>query len=339
LLRLPRRQSISVKLPALISALLVLAFAVFSLVAYRSLKRVLLSTASSRVTSATHVLVGLTEDSERRLRAESEKIAADSSVGRFASYPTPANRAAAQKALAKVATSAPQTIGIELRDHQLHRTLWVDGRSPDSARFIRDGLQGHFRLGKDPVGKIQSENAAEKNNLFYSVTSPVISPKGDTAGFVLVYKRISSATAAQTIGRLIGSEASMFMGNTDGSVWTDLSKVVRGPTPYKADRNLLIYTGPDGSKRIGYAARVARTPWVVWAGVPFDVAMAPADRFLRDTIIAALILALVGGLMALLISRQITQRLREMTLAAQHTREDLEARVTLSPSYQRSRRA
>ena len=278
------------------------------------------------------------EDSERRLRAESEKISADSAVKRFVSYPTPANRASAQNALAKVAAAAPQTIGIELRDRQLHRTLWVDGRSADSARFIREGLEKHIRLGQNPVGKIQSENAAQKDNLFYSVTSPVISPTRDTAGFVLVYKRISSANRAQIIGRLIGSEASMFMGNTDGSVWTDLSRVVHGPTPYKADRNLLIYTGPDGSKRIGYAARVARTPWVVWAGVPLDVAMAPADRFLRDMIIAAIILALVGGLMALLISRQITQRLLEMTVA-QHSREDVEAPVTGSASYRWSRRA
>src|SRR6266513_2578404 len=96
LLHLPRRQSISVRLPALISALLALAVAVVSFVAHRQLKRVLLSTASSRVASATHVLAGMLEDSERRLRAEAEKISTDSPVTRFASYPTAANRATAQ---------------------------------------------------------------------------------------------------------------------------------------------------------------------------------------------------------------------------------------------------
>jgi hypothetical protein len=48
--------------------------------------------------------------------------------------------------------------------------------------------------------------------------------------------------------------------------------------------------------------------------------MAPADTFLRDVIIAAIILALVGGLAALLITRQFTEPLPETTLA-QHSRE------------------
>ena len=313
--RLRRRQSISFKLPALISALLVVAITIFSIVAHLQLKRVLLATAAGRVTSASHVLGGLMEDSERRLRAESEKASSDSAVKRFASNPTAANRAAAQKSLAKLATAVPQTIGIELRDKQLHRTLWVDGKSADSATFIRDGLERTVPTSATPVGPLQSE----KSNIFYRVLSPVLSAAtpADTAGYAVVYKRISSANGAQLIGRLIGSEASMLMGNADGRMWTDLSRVVHGPTPYRAQKNILIYNGPDGSKQIGAATKIGRTPWVLWVGLPFNVAMAPANDFLRDMIIAAILLALVGGFGALLITRRIAQPLREITLAAQ----------------------
>lgn len=314
LLHLPRRQSISVKLPALISALLVVAIIIFSIVAHLQLKRVLLATAAGRVTSASHVLGGLMEDSERRLRTESEKVSSDSAVKRFASNPTAANRSAAQKSVAKLATAVPQTIGIELRDKQLHRTLWVDGKSADSATFIRDGLERAIPASATPVGPLQSE----KNNIFYDVLAPVLRANtADTAGYIVIYKRVSSANGAQLIGKLIGSEASMLMGNADGKMWTDLSSVVHGPTPYRAQKNVLIYNGPDGSKRIGAATRIARTPWVLWVGLPFDVAMAPANDFLRDMIIAALLLALVGGFGALLITREIAQPLRDITLAAQ----------------------
>src|SRR6185437_145091 len=125
----PRRQSVSVKLPALISALLVVAIAIFSFVAHQQLKRILLFTAASRVTSATHVLGGIFDDSEKRLRTESDKMTSDSTIKRFATTPNAANRAAAQKSMAKWVSSpqAQQTIGVEVRDKQGQRILWVDG--------------------------------------------------------------------------------------------------------------------------------------------------------------------------------------------------------------------
>ncbi|HKN57356.1 MAG TPA: ATP-binding protein [Gemmatimonadaceae bacterium] len=312
---LRRRHSISVKLPALISALLVVAIAIFSVVAHRQLKGVLLATAASRVTSATHVLGGLFDDSEKRLRAESEKLTSDSAVKRFATAPNAANRAAAQKSLAKLISTpqGQQTIGVEVRDKQGHRVLWADGPAADSATFISRGPERPIVTRTTPMGRIQTENG----NIFYQVATPVIARPTDTVGTVVVYKRISSANGAQLIGRLIGSEASLLIGNADGTVWTDMSKIVRGPTPTTAGKNALIYNGPDGKPQVGSARRIAHTPWVLWVGLPLSSALAPANQFLRDMTIAAILLALVGGFAALLISRQMTAPLREITLAAQ----------------------
>ncbi len=158
MLHLPRRQSISVKLPALISALLVVAIAIFSFVAHRQLKQVLLATAASRVTSATHVLGGLFDDSEKRLRAESDKMTSDSAMIRFATAPSAANRIAAQKSLAKMMSSpgAQQTIGVELRDKQQHRVLWVDGPAADSATYISRGPERPIVTRGMPIGRLQA---------------------------------------------------------------------------------------------------------------------------------------------------------------------------------------
>ena len=315
MLHLPRRQSISTKLPALISALLVVAIAIFSYIAHRQLKQVLLATAASRVTSATHVLGGLFDDSEKRLRAESEKMTSDSAMMRFAASPSAANRIAAQKSLAKMmsAPTAQQTIGVDVRDKQGHRALWVDGPSADSATYISRGPEHPIVTRGMPIGRVQAENG----NLFYQVATPILAKASDTLATVVVYKRVSSASGAQLIGRLIGSEASLLIGNADGTVWTDMSKPVHGPAPRTAGKNVLIYDGPDGTPQVGSARQIARTPWVLWVGLPLSSALAPANRFMRDMIIAAIVLALVGGLAALLISRQMTAPLREMTLAVQ----------------------
>jgi hypothetical protein len=313
LLHIPLRQSISVRLSALISALLIVAIASFSIIAHLQLKRVLLAAAAARATSATHVLGGFMEDSERRLRMEGEKLAADPAVRRFAGFPTAANRRAAQKSLTTLAIPGAMTIGVELRDKKLQRTLWIDGESSDSAAFIRNGPERPISSSGMAIGSLKQD----KGNIFYDLVAPIVgsASAADTAGYVVVYKRLSSASRAQLVGRLIGSDASILMGNTDGKVWTDLSNVVRGPTPNRALKNVLIYNGPDGSPQIGAATRIGSTPWVVWIGIPFDVAMAPANDFLRDMIVVAILLALVGTLGALAISRRIAQPLGELALA------------------------
>lgn len=303
------------------------AIAIFSFVAHRQLKQVLLATAASRVTSAAHVLGGLFDDSEKRLRAESDKMTSDSAVKRFATAPNSANRAAAQASLTKIVSSpqSQQTIGVEVRDKLGHRVLWVDGSSADSAKYISRGQQRPISTRAMSIGRLQAENG----NLFYQVATPVLAKASDTIGTVVVYKRISSANGAQLIGRLIGSEASLLIGNTDGTVWTDMAKPVRGPTPKTAGKHELIYTGGDGTLQVGSARQIARTPWVLWVGLPMSSVLAPADRFMRDMIIAAIVLALVGGFAALLISRKMTAPLREMTLAAQGIeRGDYSRRVT-----------
>ena len=305
----------SVKLPALISALLVVAIAIFSFVAHQQLKRILLFTAASRVTSATHVLGGIFDDSEKRLRTESDKMTSDSTIKRFATTPNAANRAAAQKSMAKWVSSpqAQQTIGVEVRDKQGQRILWVDGPAADSVKFISRGPQRPIATRTMPVGRLQAENG----NLFFQVAAPVLGKPSDTLATVVVTRRVSSANGAQLIGRLIGSEASLLIGNSDGTVWTDMEKPLHGPTPKTAGKEELIYAGPDGTLQVGSARQIARTPWVLWVGLPMSSVLAPADRFMRDMIIAAIVLALVGGFAALLISRQMTAPLREMTAAAQ----------------------
>jgi signal transduction histidine kinase len=70
---------------------------------------------------------------------------------------------------------------------------------------------------------------------------------------------------------------------------------------------------------------------MVWVDIPVATVLAPANRFLRDMAIVALLLAIVGGLAALLISRRITAPLKEMTLAAERMSSgDYSRRVTTS---------
>jgi signal transduction histidine kinase len=311
--RFSPRESLSRKLPLLISALLVAAILIFSAVAYRQLTQALLAAAGVRMKSTSQLLANIFEDSGKRIRTDAEKAAGDTAIRRITIAADTRSRAAAQSALARLATAAQQTLAMDVRDKGGRQLLWADGKNPAIAAFLKNRPNLSAPPKQTTVGPIMAQDSV----LFYDVRSPIIARAGDTTGFVTVYKQISSAQGAKTISGLIGSEAALLIGNADGKLWTDFSKVVAGP-PLREQLGVpTTYTRGGGDRRLGTAVPIKSLNWIVWVDIPTASVLAPANRFLRDMALAALVLVLVGGVAALLIGRQITGPLKEMTLAAE----------------------
>jgi signal transduction histidine kinase len=311
--RFSPRQSLSRKLPFLISALLVAAIVVFSAIAYRQLSRALFLAGGARMQGASQLLANLFEDAGKRLKADAEKVASDSAVRRIKPGSDARSRAAAESVLTRVATASQPTLAIDVRDRQGRELLWVNGKNPSAAEFLKHRPNRPSPPKQTVVGPIVSEHGV----LFYEVWSPIIAAPGDTSGFITIYKQTSSASGVQVVSRLISSDASILVGNADEKLWTDLSGVATGPPPGTKLGAPDIYTRADGEQRIGVSLPMKSTNWIVRVDIPVGSVLAPANRFLRDMAIVALVLLIVGGLAALLISRQITEPLEEMTLAAE----------------------
>ncbi|MFN2637602.1 MAG: sensor histidine kinase [Gemmatimonadaceae bacterium] len=286
---------------------------IFSGVAYRQLTQALLFAGGVRMRSASHLLANLFEDSGKRIRADAEKTAADSAVKRITIATDSRSRTSAQAALIKLATAAQQTLAIAVHDKTGKQLVWADGKKPAAAAFLKN----RPTLSAPPKRTLIGPIVASDSILFYEVQSPVIAKAGDTTGFVTIYKQISSAQGAKMISGLIASDASILVGNADGKLWTDLSTVVAGPTLGGKLGSPSIYAPRGRGPRIGTAVPVQSLNWIVWVDIPLSNVMAPANKFLRDMTFAALLLALVGGLAAFFISRQITGPLEEMTVAAE----------------------
>lgn len=275
--------------------------------------------------SASHLLGNLFEDAGKRVRADAEKLAGDSAIRKATIASDPRSRAAAQSALAKAAIAGQQILAIDVRDKAGRELLWVDGKSPSTAAF----LKARPNLSAPPTRTTISPIMSRDSVMFYTVHSPIIAAAGDTTGFVTMYKQIGSAAAAKMISGLIGADASIMIGNPDGKLWTDLANVVDGPPLVGKLGDPTIYMPAHGDRRIGTAVPIKAYNWLVWVEIPTATVLAPAKRFLRDMAIVALLLAIVGGLAALLISRQITGPLEEMTLAAERMSSgDYSRRVT-----------
>jgi signal transduction histidine kinase len=263
--------------------------------------------------SASRLAANLFEESGKQLRIEAGKVAADSAIRKATIASDARSRAAAQTVLADFAKAGTQTLAMDLRDKAGRELVWADGKTPSTAAF----LKARVNLSAPPKLTTISPILASDTVLFYFVQSPVIASPGDTTGFLTVYKRISAGQGAKVVAGLIGADATLLIGNTDGKVWTDLTKVVEGPSIPGKLGVPTVHISANGDRTMGTAVAIKSLNWLLWVGIPTSSILAPAKRFLRDMAIAALLLAIVGGLAALLISRQITAPLKEMTLAAE----------------------
>jgi signal transduction histidine kinase/ActR/RegA family two-component response regulator len=309
--RLRGWKSLSWRLPLLISGLLVAALATFAVVGYRQLTSALLDVAKARVVNAANLLARTVESSVPQVSADLAKTAADSTVRRFAQTNDPAARIAATRFLAEKISKTPQIIAAELRDRNGKRTLWVDGPAAAKAPRLREG---HVE-SSPPKGLAIGPIVADRGTLYHEAAFPITTTGGDTIGRLVEFREVSSAQGVALIGGLIGSDATILFSSPSGK-WNNLATLVPGPLVVPDGWQVISYKAADGSDRLGAAAPVKLTPWLVWVDIHKDAILAPSRRFLDLMALTGLLILTVGAIGAWLISRQITAPLREMALAS-----------------------
>lgn len=267
--------------------------------------------AKDRVLSASNLLARTFDTQLPQLRADLSGTASDPALQRFLRTNDPRDRSAAERSLADRIAKNAQVIGLELRDREGKRLLWVDG--PDTAKASL--LRGGHVESIPPRGRLAGRIMADRGTLFYESTVPMTRSAGDTIGTLAQFREVGSARAAQLIAGLIGSDATLLMGDTTG-LWNNLVTVVPGPMLNSKSPSVLSYQAPDGSVRLGSWAVVKQAPWIVWVDIPTSSILAPARRFLGVMALAGLLILIVGAIGVWLIGRRITTPLHDLALAA-----------------------
>lgn len=325
--RLHGRKSLSKRLPLLISGLLIAALAAFAFVGYKQLTSALTAAANDRAQSASKLLARTFDTQLPQLRAALSETASDSAVQRFLGTNDPRDRSAAERSLANKIAKTPQVIGLELRDRDGKRLVWVGG--PDSAKAAV--LRGGHVASVPPGGMLAGPIVADRGTLFYESTAPITRSPGDTVATLAQFRELGSAQSAQLIAGLIGSHATFLIGDTTG-VWNNLVTVVPGPPLNSRSPSVLSYTASDGSARLGSWAVVRQAPWIVWVDIRTSSILAPARRFLGVMALAGLLILILGAIGAWLIGRQITTPLHDLALAAKDISDGDYTRRVVVPS-------
>lgn len=303
------RHSIERRLPLLIGALLLLVVAVFTVATYVEVRQNTIRVATRRLTDLAEDFRSIFGQSAAQLRARMAPLSTNGDVRAFAANRDARTRARALAVLRDI-PQPDQVIASEIRSESGEVLLTTAPGNAALALDVADvlpatepadsGLVGRFRLLRD--------------SLVYPVAVPI---RGADA-YVVQWRRLGgSARGREQINDLIGQGRALFLGNADGSAWSNLERV-HGDLPVnRAVLGQVQVYARDGQPHLASAATVPGTPWMVVVEIPRARVMAPVNAFLRRIVAIALVALALGVLVAWRLSRNITAPLRQLTTAAQ----------------------
>jgi PAS domain S-box-containing protein len=312
---LPRR-SLRWRLPALICGLFLVALAAVLYGAYREVEAALLRAGADRAQHAADQVAAIFERSTAQTVDQVQRVAAAPALRRYVKDPTARNLAAAQRAVAPLATAGtPRRVavwsaaGTRLFEMAAPRGEPANIVALPPPRAVRGAGLGLGSL-QTIAGRVFTDVAAAIDD------EPSVAPAATPLG-TLTIRTTVSVSPPDALSRLIGPDARVLFGNRTGDVWTDLVQAVPGPAITLAVDGVKEYVRSDGSRRVGALSGIRGTPWTVWVSFGRTSLVAPARTFLRRMAAFGVLVALATALLVRWFTVRITTPLADMTTAAE----------------------
>jgi hypothetical protein len=257
------------KIGLLLAAVLTLGIAAITGLAYREMRQSAIDSAAKRLSDVAAQLAGLFDQSGKARLALLHRIAQQPAIVTYLQRPEAGSEAAAAAALQPVVGDSATTT-----------ELW----GPDGRLLFQRGakrVESDSALISMVLGLVTARQPEAATPFFVRADTVryVIASRVQTGtellGFIVQRQPVAgTASAREQFTRLIGSEAAVFIGDTSGSVWSDLTRRVNGP-PIRVtgDTVLLSYERPGIGWRFAAARNVSAIPWVVLIEFPRDAVL------------------------------------------------------------------
>ena len=325
--------SLELKLPLLISGLLVLVIGAFGWSAYTEVRDVTIGAARDHLNRViTQLAPALTAGAQQRT-AEVRRVAAHPAIKAYLDRPGASTGRAARTSVEGLWKADSLNAAVELWGPTGQRVLEAGAPLPQKDTAFLRVLTLPVADSGAAVGPLRSMN----DSLYYPVLA-LVADGGRRLGYVVNWRRVRGST--RQVLDLIGPGARLMVGNLQGDVWTDLSRRVAGPpVDVHGRRGVVEYEYPGRGAYLAGVAAVPGVPWLLVVELPRDRALAPVRRFVGRISIVALLLLVAGAAGAWAVSRQARQRLeteaveRNQAVAERRrAQERFEAAVESSPS-------
>jgi signal transduction histidine kinase len=301
-------------LPLLIGALLLGVIVASTWASYRGVRDSALEGGRERLRGLSQQLANQSKDSLPNLLNKTSIAANDAAIRAFLQTPSSTTRPAAITVLEQFnAHQDPGSLQVELWNANHSLALAVpDGSSSEPA-----DLRTEFdQCAADPFRAVGPLRMV-KDVITYAAVAAVNDHAGKQIGYLVRWRRISPGPNPQKrLADLLGSQAAVYYGNSDGDIFTDLEKIVpKPPGGLQSTLGVTNYTR-GGNPVMSLGRPIAGTPWFVVVEFPDQVFLSQATGFLRRMMAIGLALLVIGMASAWLLSRSITQPLHSLTEAA-----------------------
>ncbi len=289
----------------------------FGAVVYEQMSGTATRAAAAHLERAVHEVAAMLGASARTLRFTMARVAADTDVADFLRARSARRAEGAREALRRLGPASGGA-GAEIWTADGKRT---DASDSDWPELNEAQAQALIALVRDKDSTAISPMSVADTALIFGVIARVGGGGGAGAsplGYVVLRQRVMGPEAGTPqLRAIVGSDASMFMGNSSGDVWTDFARRVEVPRVARSAAGVEEYEHPAFGRVFSSTGSIPNTPWSL-------VIMFPRGSVLRDMRDSMLVIALfgvlaviVGAAMAWLLSGTFTRPLAELSRAAE----------------------
>lgn len=203
---------------------------------------------------------------------------------------------------------------IELRDSSMKLLLSVE-KHPGSSSTENSSLT-ETRYS-NPMQTRAGKFYQKDSSIFYPIIVP-LTENNKPLGFIINYRKVKITSAViRQFSKLAGGGATLYVGNDDGTLWTDLLQPVKYHLSLLESGDEDVFTRKQGQNEmfIGAVKKIPGTPWLAIIEFPYQSLLQTSNQFLHWLITTGLLLSLLGMLTAWLISRYLTQPLKTLIAA------------------------
>ena len=308
-----RDLSIQQRLPLLICILLCSVIVTFGFASYYGVKKATLEMGTKRLHTLTDQLSAMLTASSTKLYTISLAVARQDTIKKNVQSRGTELRTEALEILNNLRKDSSWVL-LELLDSNKSPVLWT-GNKGTEAKLSLDTIFSSLRVGPDSckVGKIY----AAGDSMYYPVVTSIVDKKL-VIGYLVSWRSLSSSPKElEQLSQLMGASATLYIGNTDGSLWTNLIKPVPAPPiDIHHNRGIFEYTNQHGIWTIAAVQYIPTTQWCVLVEFSQKTLLETATRFLRWISVIGGILIAVGIFITWLMSRSIIKPLKQLTSAA-----------------------
>ena len=226
-------------------------------------------------------------------------------------------------ALERLVIPGDSTGVIEVWDRAGHTRARFETRVATVADPADDAQRRMLASHESPGGAFDSVRAGPfyaRNDSVYAWYVLPVSDAGLATGFIAQRAKLSrnaaSVAAEHQLREIMGPGIDLYFANANDSLRTTTTGSLSAqPRELENATGPVSYRDPATGVMLGAKAAVAATPWVVQIAMPREIVLARPIVFLKRMSVMALVILVLGALLAWAISRQVTRPLAKLTAA------------------------